>query len=262
MVEKSLLRVLLKKVLHLLLFSLMYRLINMKKHKTKVLLVDDDILLGNSITRELNERGYEITFLNSAYGVDEAIRRLSPDVLVFDVEIGKENGITLAYDLYAGNPSLPILFISSHHDEKLKEESLLFAGAVAYLDKPFSVNLLSAHIDRFSRKGLGMSPVNNKLLQKAGNGLLDLKNRALLTESGNIKELRPMEFNILKKLVEHFSDFVSREDIFYAAWEGQSNYYNDQSLNNYIRRLRILLEENTNLEIHTLRGMGYKLNEK
>lgn len=235
---------------------------NMKKYKIKVLLVDDDVLLGNAITRELDERGYEITFLNSVYGVDEAIHRLSPDVLVLDVEIGKENGIALAYDLYAGNPSLPILFISSHHEEKLKEESLLFAGAVAYLDKPFSVNLLSAHIDRFAHKRIGISPANNKLLQKVGNGLLDLKNRALLTESGNIKELRPMEFNILKKLVAHFADFVSREDIFYAAWEGQSDYYNDQSLNNYIRRLRILLEENTNLEIHTSRGMGYKLNER
>ncbi|SFL07752.1 two-component system, OmpR family, KDP operon response regulator KdpE/two-component system, OmpR family, response regulator RpaB [Porphyromonadaceae bacterium KH3CP3RA] len=235
---------------------------NMEKHKIKVLLVDDDILLGNAIARELNERGYDITFLNSVYGVDEAIHRISPDVLVFDVEIGKENGIVLAYDLYAGNPSLPILFISSHHEEKFKEESLLFAGAVAYLDKPFSVKLLAAHIDRFTREKIGIASASNKLLQKVGNALLDLKNKALLTASGNIKELRPMEFNILKKLVAHFADFVSREDIFYAAWEGQSDYYNDQSLNNYIRRLRILLEENTNLEIHTSRGMGYKLNEK
>lgn len=138
---KYMLRVLLKKVLHLLLLSLKYKLINMKKRKIKVLLVDDHILLGNAITCELDERGYEITFLNSVYGVDEAINRLSPDVLVFDVEIGKDNGITLAYNLYAGNPSLPILFISSHHEEKLKEESLLFAGAVAYLDKPFSINI-------------------------------------------------------------------------------------------------------------------------
>lgn len=234
----------------------------MENHRIKVLLVDDDVLLGNAISRELNERGYDITFLNSIYGVDEAIQRLSPDILVFDVEIGKENGITLAYNLYEGNPSLPILFISSHHDEQIKEESLLLAGAVAYLDKPFSAKLLSAHIDRFTRERIGTtSRAHDNHLQKIGNILFDLKNKSLLTESGNIKELRPMEFNILRKLVNHFSDFVSREDILSAAWEGQSLYYNDQSLNNYIRRLRTLLEENTNLEINSSRGMGYQLRE-
>ena len=48
----------------------------MENHRIKVLLVDDDVLLGNAISRELNERGYDITFLNSIYGVDEAIQRL------------------------------------------------------------------------------------------------------------------------------------------------------------------------------------------
>lgn len=234
----------------------------MNNQKIKVLLVDDDVLLGNAITNELNEKGYEVTFLNSIYGVDDAIRDLSPDVLVLDVEIGKDNGIALAYDLYDGNPSLPVLFISSHHDEKFKEEGLLFAGAVAYLDKPFSAKLLAAHIDRFSHGRVGGSFTYNKHVKKIGNALFDLKNKALLIEDGTIKELRPMEFNILKKLMSKFGNFISREDILYAAWEGQSEYYNDQSLNNYIRRLRVLLEENTNLEINFSRGFGYQLKEK
>lgn len=234
----------------------------MNNQKIKVLLVDDDVLLGNAITNELNEKGYEVTFLNSIYGVDDAIRDLSPDVLVLDVEIGKDNGIALAYDLYDGNPSLPVLFISSHHDEKFKEEGLLFAGAVAYLDKPFSAKLLAAHIDRFTREKVGATSIYKKYVKKIGNALFDLKNKALLIENGNIKELRPMEFNILKKLMSKFGNFVSREDILYAAWEGQSEYYNNQSLNNYIRRLRVLLEENTNLEINFSRGSGYQLREK
>ena len=234
----------------------------MKNQKIKVVLVDDDIILGNAITNELNERAYEVTFLNSIYGLDDAIRDLSPDVLILDVEIGKDNGIALAYDLYDGNPSLPIIFISSHHDEKFKEEGLLFAGAVAYLDKPFSAKLLAAHIDRFTCEKIGGSSTYNKHVKKIGNALFDLRNKALLIEDGNIKELRPMEFNILNKLVAHFENFVSREDVLYAAWEGQSEFYNNQSLNNYIRRLRVILEENTNLEINSSRRSGYQLKEK
>lgn len=231
----------------------------MKNQKIKVLLVDDDVMLGNGITGELNERGYDVTFLNSTYGVDNAIRDLSPDVLVLDVEIGKYNGIELAQNLYDGNPSLPILFISSHHDEEFKEEGLLSAGAVAYLDKPFSAKLLAAHIDRFTRDKIRGSSVYNKHLKMIGNAQFDLKNKVLILEDSSIKELRPMEFNILKKLVTHFDNFVPREDVIYAAWEGQTEFYNNKSFNNYIRRLRIIFEENTNLEINSSRGLGYQL---
>ncbi len=233
----------------------------MDKRKINVLLVDDDILLGNEIASKLNKKGCEVTYLNAVYGVSEAIQKINPDVLVFDVEIGEENGIELARTLYDGNPSLPIVFISSHHEEQLKEKGLLLAGAVAYLDKPFSANLLMAHIDRFTRERISTPTHTGNHPKKIGNILFDLQNRAIITEKGKIKELRPMEFSILEKLVLHFRETVSREDIFDAAWKGQSDYYNDQSLNNYIRRLRTMLEEDTNLEIQSLRGQGYLLRE-
>lgn len=182
-------------------------------------------------------------------------------MLVFDVEIGEENGIELAHTLYDGNPSLPIVFISSHHEEQLKEKGLLLAGAVAYLDKPFSAKLLMAHIDRFTRERKNNTSNTGNQPKKVGNILFDLQNRAIITEKGKIKELRPMEFNILEKLAFHFGETVSREEILHAAWKGQSEYYNDQSLNNYIRRLRTLLEEDTHLEIASMRGMGYRLRD-
>lgn len=235
----------------------------MNKKPIKVLLVDDDVLLGNTIVQELNERGYKASFLNSVYGVNEAILKIQPDIIIFDVEIGKDNGIELARSLYDGNPSLPIIFISSHHEESLKEKSLILAGAVAYLDKPFSIKFLSAHIDRFARMKVNSSNVfDNFFLKQVGNIMLDLKNRAIITENGIIIELRAMEFNILKALTEHFENTVSRNNICNAAWSGQMEYYNDQSLNNYIRRLRIILEDNTNLEINLVRGMGYRLETK
>lgn len=227
--------------------------------KIKVLLVDDDELLGGRFVDELNQRGYEAYFMNSVHGLTEAIRTNQPDVLIFDVEIGKENGIEMAQNLYDGNPTLPIIFISSHHSDEMKEKGLQ-AGAVAYLDKPFSVKLLAAHIDRFTRT-LGKSPsiTHNEQLQKVGNIQLDLRNRAIITKDNNIVELRPMEFNLLRKLMANFNQAVKREDMLYAAWEGQEQYYNNQSLNNYVRRLRNLLEDNSNLKVMVHRGLGYSL---
>ena len=231
---------------------------NRQSEKIKVLLVDDDTILGKGFVEELNERGYKASYLSSVQGVTEVIRTMQPDILVFDVEIGKENGIEMAHNLFDGNPTLPIIFISSHHADEMKEKGLQ-AGAVAYLDKPFSVRLLAAHIDRFTRARQKSATTDNELLQKVGNIQFDIRNRALITEDNQIKELRPMEFNILRKLITNFNQLVSRDDILYAAWEGQAEYYNDQSLNNYIRRLRNLLKDNSNLIIQLHKGVGYSL---
>ncbi len=95
--------------------------IEMKKSKIKVLLVDDDVLLGNSVMQELNKRNYEATYLSATYGVADAIKQLAPDVLVFDVEMGRENGIEMTKELFKGNPTLPIIFISSHHGDEMKK---------------------------------------------------------------------------------------------------------------------------------------------
>ena len=233
---------------------------NRESEKIKILLVDDDTILGKGFVEELNQRGYKASYLSSVQGVTEAIRTMQPDVLVFDVEIGKENGIEMAQNLFDGNPTLPIIFISSHNSDEMKEKGLQ-AGAVAYLEKPFSVKLLAAHIDRFTRARKKSATPDNELLLKVGNIQFDIRNRALITQDNQIKELRPMEFNILRKLIANFNQLVSRDDILYAAWEGQTEYYSDQSLNNYIRRLRNLLDDDTNLEIEVQRAVGYRLKE-
>lgn len=229
----------------------------MVTQKIKILLVDDDIIFGNSITEELNERGYETTYLNATYGVSEAIRQLQPNVLVFDVQIGEENGIELALKLFKGSPVLPIILISSHHDIELKEAGFS-AGAVAYWDKPFSIRILVTHIDRFVRMTKSDSGTFSGIIP-IHSMQLDTKNRTLIFGDGSIVDLRPMEFNILRELATHLNQIVSREDMCVAVWGKVEDYYSGQSLNNYICRLRNILERDTKVKISLNRGLGYKL---
>lgn len=230
----------------------------MNQSKIKVLLVDDDVLLGNGVVQELNKRGYEATYLSATYGVADAIKQLSPDVLVFDVKIGKENGIEMTRELFDGNPTLPIIFISSHHEDEMKASGL-HAGGLAYLDKPFSVKLLSAHIDRFTRKNNLTSEASEHIIS-FGKAQLDTCNRAVILSNEKIIDLRPMEYAILKVLVDNFNEIVPRDDIYFAIWGEDTAFYNEQSLNNYIRRVRVIMRKNdTGLEVSMHRGLGYKL---
>lgn len=233
----------------------------MSRRKIKVLLVDDDVLLGSTVVDELNQRGYDATYLSATYGVEEAIKQLTPDVLVFDVEIGKENGIEMAEDIFKGNPTLPIIFISSHHDDERKTAGLM-AGGVAYIDKPFSPKLLSAHIDRFTRMKK-LTPETPEHIIPISKILLDTRNRTLILPNGSIIDLRPMEYVIFKKFTDCFNEIVTRDDFNLAIWNKETSFYNDQSLNNYIRRIRVMLENNdTGLEVCLQRGLGYKLKLK
>lgn len=233
----------------------------MSTRKIKVLLVDDDVLLGSAVVDELNKRGYDATYLSATYGVEEAIKQIVPDVLVFDVEIGKENGIEMAKTLFNGNPYLPIIFISSHHDDTRKTAGLM-AGGVAYIDKPFSPKLLSAHIDRFTRMKK-LTPETPEHIDSIGKVLLDTRNRTLILTDGTMMDLRPMEYVVLKKMTDCFNEIVAREDFYFAIWNKETAFYNEQSLNNYIRRIRVMLEENdTGLEVCLHRGLGYRMRDK
>lgn len=224
----------------------------------KVLLVDDDVLLGSSIVDELNKRGYDATYLSAGYGVAEAIEKIEPHVLVFDVEIGKENGIEMAEELFNGNPTLPIIFISSHHEDETKEAGLM-AGAVAYIEKPFSARLLAAHIDRFARIKK-LSPETAEHIIDLGTTRLDKRNRTLILENGSMVDLRPMEYCILERFLQNINDIVSREELCQAVWGDETAYYNEQSLNNYIRRVRVLMEESASgFEVVLHRQLGYRL---
>ena len=163
----------------------------------------------------------------------------------------------MALKLFKGNPALPIIFISSHHEVEMKEAGLS-AGAVAYLDKPFSIKLLVAHIDRFVRMTKSSSGTFSNIVP-ISSMQLDTKNRALIFKDGAIVDLRPMEFNILRELATRMNEVVSREDMYVAVWDKEKAFYNEQSLNNYIRRLRGILEPDEKVEISMHRGMGYKL---
>ncbi len=232
----------------------------MNTQKVKVLLVDDDTLLGNAVASELNKRGYETVYLSAVYGVSETIRQFSPDVLVFDVEIGNENGIETAMNLFKGNPTLPIIFISSHHEDEMKVAGLM-AGGVSYIDKPFTAKLLSAHIDRFTRMKAKQTEAPGHIVSLA-NVQLDTQNRVLIFSDGSITDLRPMEYVILKELFARFNEIVSREEMYQAIWSDDTAFYNEQSLNNYIRRLRAILEKNSGLIIQLHRSLGYRLKKE
>lgn len=216
--------------------------------KIKILFIDDDLLLGHTVTMALQEKGYEVIYQNSLAGAKSALSEVRPDIMILDVEIGTGNGIEATPQLKAIAPDIPILFVSSHADSDTAIQAITAGGI--YIRKPFMVEELAAYIERFA--------VPHSYNIAIGALTLNTETRELLDKDLKIiKQLSELEYKLLKLLAAYPNETVSRTQIEKEIWA--DNMPSEQSLNNFISKLRKYLAEDPELVLSTMQKEGYKL---
>lgn len=220
--------------------------------QTKVILVDDDTQLGNLLNMSLTEEGYLVHFQNSLTGIKSIIEEFNPSILVFDVEVGKEDSINHAGDILQAYPSLPILFISSHTDVEYVARGVR-TGGVGYLRKPFEAEELIAYIERFAR----MEAQKVQFVQ-VGSYRLNMTTRELTQKDELIKQLSPNEFKCMLLLLENRNEIVTYQTLSEGVWN-KKYAETEATMNNLISKLRKILENNRQISIQTLKNVGYRL---
>ena len=210
--------------------------------KIKVLFIDDDIALGNVVTVALDSLGYETYYQTSLVAIRSVIKELCPDILILDVEIGQKNGIEATPELRLILPDIPILFVSSHTESSFVTQAL-DAGGIAYLKKPFEIDELVAYIKRHTNTSSHAS------FLQIGQLTLYTQDYILMKGEQIVKRLTLSEGKLLTLLANHPE-----------LWE--DGYTNEQSLNNFIAKLRKYLSEDDTLELTTIPKVGYRLATK
>lgn len=220
----------------------------------KVILVDDDTDLGDLVSSCLIDNGYGVHYQNTLFGLENIIEAFKPSILVLDVEIGLEDGITHAKNIIQKYPSVPILFISSHIETDDVTRGII-SGGVGYLRKPFDMEEVCAYIERFA------VPVNSVDKIQFGSYSLSITTRELFLKDSIEKQLSRLEFNLLHLLLENANNIVTHETIAETIW--QKDYQEiEHTLNNLISKLRKILNEDTSVDIDTIKNVGYKLKAK
>ena len=214
--------------------------------KIKVLFIDDDIALGNVVTVALDSLGYETYYQTSLVAIRSVIKELCPDILILDVEIGQKNGIE-------ATPDIPILFVSSHTESSFVTQAL-DAGGIAYLKKPFEIDELVAYIKRHTNTSSHAS------FLQIGQLTLYTQDYILMKGEQIVKRLTLSEGKLLTLLANHPDETISRQEMEQELWE--DGYTNEQSLNNFMAKLRKYLSEDDTLELTTIPKVGYRLATK
>lgn len=222
----------------------------------RLLVVDDDMALRELLCRYLAENGYSVRAVADGTAMEQALAGQAFDLVILDLMLPGENGLTLAKRLRSrGN--LPIIILSAHGDEVDRIVGLE-VGADDYLPKPFNPRELLARIRAVLRRS-GNAPVAESAQQVYSFGpyRLDLSGRRLTT-NGEEVVLTSSEFTLLELLVTHPKRLLSRDTLMQML-KGYEHQPFDRSIDVRITRLRRKIEPDpaNPLYIRTVWGEGY-----
>ncbi len=213
----------------------------------RVLLVEDDALLGSGIRDALEQARYAVEWVRDGALALEALRGANVDLVVLDLGLPKLDGMEVLRRARELGAAVPILVLSAR-DTTLHRIGGLDAGADDYMAKPFDVDELLARLRALERRSRGAT-VN--LIRY---GAIELDTSALaVTFNGQAVELQRREFMVLRKLLENIGAVMSRQQLVDNIY-GWDSDLESNALDVHIHNLRRKLYPEL---IRTVRGVGY-----
>jgi DNA-binding response OmpR family regulator len=220
-----------------------------------VLVVEDDPTLRLGLTKTLRSAGYRVEVAKDGReGTDKALAE-RPDLVLLDVMLPEKNGFEVCEDLRENDPDLPIIMLTAKGEEEDKVRGFKL-GADDYVVKPFGVAELLARVDAALRRTRRKE--NASVVLELGSVRIDFKSHAV-TKAGAPVEITALEMKLLRFLLKHEGELVSRQRILDGVW-GADYFGTDRTVDNFITRLRAKLEDDPKEPrfIVTVRGAGYR----
>jgi two-component system phosphate regulon response regulator OmpR len=229
-------------------------------HKAKILVVDDDLRLRDLLRRYLAEQGFNVVTAENAQAMNKLWIRERYDLLVLDLMLPGEDGLSICRRLRGAGDETPIIMLTAKGEDVDRIVGLEM-GADDYLPKPFNPRELVARINAvLRRKGpdeIPGAPSETPQTFQFGDFVLDLGTRTL-KRNGETISLTTGEFSVLKVFARHPRQPLSREKLMEMA-RGREYEVFDRSLDVQISRLRKLIEPDPSnpIFIQTVWGLGY-----
>jgi two-component system OmpR family response regulator len=230
-------------------------------HRTLILVVDDDPDLRKLIGDFLQGHGYRVEVAENSAAMRRAIERERPGLVILDVMMPGEDGLSAARRLVTegGPPVIMLSALGSDTDRIIGLE----VGADDYLPKPCNPRELLARVRAVLRRRIPLpadaDPQSTITRFEFGGWRLDAMRRELRDPSGTFINLSDGEFALLRTFVEHPQRVLSRDQLLEIT-RGRNVEVYDRAIDSQISRLRRKLNERADSEmIRTVRNEGYML---
>lgn len=219
----------------------------------RVLVVEDEKDLNSIICSKLVKEGYNVDACYDGQAALDYMEAENYDGAIMDIMIPNKDGITVLREMRNAGIQVPVLFLTA----KTETQDIvrgLDAGASDYMTKPFEFLELMARLRAMLRT---QNPVNENVIT-CGSLVVDMNNRQAIRD-GKVIDLTVREYAILEYLARNRNVVVTREQIRVNIWNIDDDV-NSNVIDVYIRYLRRKIDDNYEEKlIHTIRGVGYKL---
>lgn len=230
--------------------------------KELIFAVEDESHIQQLIKYNLEASGYRILTFESGESLLNECKNTIPDLFILDIMLPGMDGLEVCRQLRQ-NPrskNVPIIMLTAKSEEFDKVLGLEL-GADDYITKPFSVRELCARVKALLRRANAIIPEESEII-KHGEISIDCTRREVY-KSDILLELPLKEFELLKMLVVNKGKVLSRELLLEKIW-GFDYYGETRTVDVHIRYLRQKIEDDDNnpIYIETVRGIGYRFNDK
>ena len=224
----------------------------------RVLLIEDDELIGTMVEMNLSSAGYEVTWAQDGETGLEHARQQRFDAFVFDLMLPGLDGLEVAGRLRAEGVTTPVLMLTARGETETKVRALDI-GADDYLVKPFDMEELLARVRALVRRGQAAGELPAEQRVDVAGGELDLDALVWRGPDGSERRLTEKEAGVLALLARNPGRTLSRAEILEEAW-GLDADPPERTVDNFVLRLRRLVEEDPDRPRHltTVRGKGYR----
>ena len=220
--------------------------------KNKILLLEDDLNLSETVAEYFDEQGFEVVCV---YDGDDAISSIYEnhfDLLLLDVNVPNKNGFDVLKEIRAQNNNVPAIFTTSLNSMDSLEEGYN-SGCDDYIRKPFELRELLFRVQtilkrEFSQKSDVINITDDITFNSISNELKQNDEEIKL----NLKELK-----LLKFFLQHPNELLAHDRIYDHVWDYDEDY-SDNSLRTYIKNLRKILGKD---KIVSLKKLGYRFNQ-
>lgn len=221
----------------------------------KLLIVEDDNNLGQLLAEYLELKSYEVVLCRDGEEGLCAFNQEHFDLCILDVMMPKKDGFALAREIKQIKPQIPFIFLTA---KSMREDAIngLKIGADDYITKPFSMEELLLRLDVIFRRKPIKEATNQEIFVHK-NLTFDSQKRLLRINEAEQK-LTHKESELLKLLFTHKNETLLRKNALYSIWQ-DDNYFNSRSMDVYITKLRKYLKPQSDLEIMTIHGEGFRL---
>jgi len=226
----------------------------------RILLIEDEADIRAGLRLNLEHEGHEVHEAGDGRTGLELARTIQPSLILLDLMLPGMQGLDVLRELRKAGNVTPVIIVSARGQDRDKVTGLEL-GADDYITKPFGLEELSARIRAVLRRSQGKQPVMGKVMRFKG--LTIDFTRFTAVRDGVEHQLSRYESEILRMLIEHRGEVVSRQDLLRNVW-GYVHLPTTRTVDNHIARLRKKLEKDVDNPVHvvTVHGLGYRFDSE